>query len=563
MTDVRIDYDVPVPMSDGTVLRADVYRPGDKAGHGPWPVLVHRTPYDKRNLGGPPMLDTFAAVRGGYIVVHQDTRGRLASEGEWSPWEFERQDGLDTVEWAAALPGSNGAVGMFGGSYTGSTQWSAAIAGAPALKAIAPGQTWSDPLDGLFQRGGALELGLNAFWTLLTAAAHLPRMHSGEELMGAFDSFLSDYDGLSERGYWELPSGRLPLIDRYGGPDIGTQRALQNPDTAAYNRVHGHHADLDVPAFNIAGWYDVFLQGTLDNYSTMAAQGVPAKLLVGPWKHGPTSEMAPGHVGEVNFGMASSFQLLGGTGPLTDLQLRWFDHWLKDTDTGLLGQAPVKIFVMGANIWRDEDEWPLSRAVDTAWHLRSDGRLDTAAPTADEDHDTYVYDPADPVITCGGPLVMPGEFPPGPFDQAITEQRPDVLVYTSEPMTTDLEVTGRIRMTLFASTDAPSTDWVVRLCDVDEHGVSRNLTDGILRVQGEPGATGEYHIDLWSTSNVFLTGHRIRVHVTSSNFPRWDRNPNTGKPAQEATTFQKANQQIFHDAARPSHIVLPVVPPQP
>ena len=205
-------------------------------------------------------------------------------------------------------------------------------------------------------------------------------------------------------------------------------------------------------------------------------------------------------------------------------------------------------------------EWPLSRTVDTAWYLRADGALDRAAPGPDEGHDTYVYDPADPVLTRGGTLVMSPEFPAGCFGQAPTEQRPDVLVYTSEPLPADLEVTGRVRMTLFAATDAPSTDWVARLCDVDEQGVSRNVTDGILRIRAEPGAVGEHDIDLWSTGIVFRAGHRIRVHVTSSNFPRWDRNTNTGQPPQDATALKVAHQRIFHDGTRASRIVLPVSP---
>ena len=557
MADVQIEFDVPVPMADGTVLRADVYRP---AGSGPWPVLVQRTPYGKRSPVEMIKIDILTAVSRGYIVVQQDTRGRFASDGEWCPWEFERRDGRDTVAWAAALPGSTGEVGMFGGSYTGSTQWSAAIGGAPQLRAIAPQVTWCDPLDGLFQRGGALELGVNAAWTLMTGAAHLPRQHSGEQLMSAFARLIADYDGLRDRTYWELPAGRLPAISRYGGPDIGTQRALEHPETAESSRVAGHHRDLKVPSFNVAGWYDIFLQGSLDNFTAMAANGVPSKLLVGPWTHESMAGLAQGRVGDVNFGLTASPALVAGSASLTELQLRWFDHWLQHRDTGILDEPPVKIFVMGANVWRDEHEWPLSRAVDTAWYLRADGGLDRTAPEPEEGHDTYVYDPADPALTRGGTLVMSPEFPAGSFDQAATEQRPDVLIYTSEPLATDLEVTGRVRMTLFAATDAPSTDWVARLCDVDEQGVSRNVTDGILRIHAEPGAVGEHVIDMWSTSMVFRAGHRIRVHVTSSNFPRWDRNTNTGEPPQNATTLRVAHQRIFHDGTRASRILLPLIP---
>jgi len=216
---------------------------------------------------------------------------------------------------------------------------------------------------------------------------------------------------------------------------------------------------------------------------------------------------------------------------------------------------------MGANAWRDENEWPPAHAVYTPWYLGANGGLRRTAPATDEQYDMYVYDPADPVLTRGGPLVMATDFPPGPFDQAAVEQRSDVLVYTSEPLLHDVEVTGPVRATLFAATDAASTDWVVRLCDVDAQGISRNITDGILRINAEPGTVGKYEIDMWSTSNLFRAGHRIRIHVTSSNFPRWDRNPNTGEPPQTATTLQPAQQRIFHDGSHASHILLPVIPP--
>jgi uncharacterized protein len=555
VADVEIEFDVPVPMRDGTILRADVYRP---VGPGPFPVLVQRTPYDKREPLASLPLDTLRSVSRGYIVVQQDTRGRFASDGEWSPWTHEQSDGHDTVRWAAKLSGSSGAVGMFGVSYTGNTTWTAAVDGPPELRAIAPQNTWADPNDGLFMRGGALELGLNGWWTLMTGASDLPKRLDGVDLLQAFFSLIADFDGLAQRTYWELPAGRLPLIDRYGGPDIGTQRALENPESANHARITGSHRAVAAPSLNVTGWYDVFLQGALDNYVAMAKLGRPTKLFAGPWQH--VMLPFPAAIGEVNFGLTSSPAAVGGLHSLTDLELRWFDHWLRDQDTGFMDEPPVKIFVMGANIWRDEQEWPLARAVETPWYLRADGDLDRTAPPTDEEQDTYVYDPADPVITRGGNLVMSAEFPAGSFDQASIERRDDVLVYTSEPLPHDVEVTGRIRAILFAATDAPSTDWVVRLCDVDLEGISRNITDGIARISAEPGTVGEYEVDMWSTSNLFRAGHRIRIHVTSSNFPRWDRNPNTGEPPQTATTLRPAHQRIFHDGTRPSRIVLPVIP---
>ena len=561
MADMEIEFDVEAKMRDGVVLRADVYRP---TSGGPWPVLLHRTPYLRR-AHSLAIFDPFQAVTRGYMVVQQDTRGRFGSDGEWLPFGYEVADGYDTVRWAATLPGSSGAVGMLGGSYTGNTQWAAAIAAPPELRAIVPRVTWCDPSDGLYFRGGAIELGLYASWSLQNGAANIIRQAASDpaRAWAALAGLVADLDGLVPRGYWELPSGALPALARGGQPEIGVERALADASSADAAAIAGKHDRVEAASFNIAGWHDIFLQGTLDNHIAMADQGKPTRLLVGPWTHPSVTASQGaqgGQVGEVNFGLASSPQMIDLQAPVGLLELRWYDHWLKGTDNGVPDESPVKIFVMGTNVWREENEWPLSRAVDTPWHLRADWKLTEAAPSADEAPDSYVYDPADPAITRGGNFVMTSEFTAGPADQRVTEARADVLVYTSDPLQEDIEVTGRVRVRLHAATDAPSTDWVVRLCDVDTENVSRNVCDGILRIHGTPGEPGEREIDLWSTSTVFLGGHRIRVQVTSSNFPRWDRNLNTGEPPRTGTTMRSARQTVFHDTARPSRIILPVVP---
>lgn len=369
---------------------------------------------------------------------------------------------------------------------------------------------------------------------------------------------LRDFDELAVRTYWELPAADLPAIIRTGLPDIGVRRALDDPATSEESRVDGHHAKVTVPSLNVAGWYDIFQQGSLDNYVAMRANGVASRLVVGPWHHYSVHGLSGGQTGEVNFGVSSCAP--PGTASMTDLQLSWFDHSLKDAPVPEETTSGVQIFVMGINEWRSEDTWPLARANNTALYLRQGASLTTSPPAETSATTPYVYDPADPTPTCGGAHLTTNEFPPGPADQARIEQRQDVLVFTSEPLTEGLEVTGRVRAVLFASTDGPSTDWVVRLCDVDEAGVSRNVVDGIVRVQTEPGQVAEHEIDLWSTSIVFKAGHRLRVHVTSSNFPRWDRNLNTGAPALEATQIGVAQQQIFHDHTRPSCLILPVIP---
>jgi putative CocE/NonD family hydrolase len=549
---VTVELDVPARMRDGVTLRANVYRP---AGEGPWPTLLLRTPYDKH---AEEWLDPVQTAAQGFMVVIQDTRGRFASEGEWIPLRFEREDGYDTVEWAARLPGSNGRVGMYGASYFGNTQWMAAIERPPSLAAIAPALTWSDPLDGIFARGGALELGADAYWTLLMGAAHLERLPLSEQERGErLTAQLDDLDQLPSDGFWDLPVHDLPVLRRHESPGIGLG-TLDDQDAVARCRVAGEYEHVTVPSFHIAGWHDVLTQGVLDNYMAMASLGRPARLVVGPWTHIVYTDP----IGELCFGARASW---GGApvhahGDLNDEQLAWFRRYLAPggaADDMGEAEAPVRIFVMGANVWRDEKTWPLTRARTEQWFLGAGGALRPEGPVADDEVTEFLYDPADPVPTLGGQTVLPPAFPAGPCDQARVEARRDVCVFTSEPLQHDLEVTGRVRVVLHAQSSAPSTDWVARLCDVHPDGRSFNICDGIVRVAKGADACQRIEIDLWSTSNVFLAGHRLRVHVTSSSFPRWDRNLNTGN--QRESRMQTARQRVHHDTQRPSWIELPVV----
>ncbi|MFD3613644.1 CocE/NonD family hydrolase [Streptomyces sp. NPDC058676] len=558
MTEIQIEFDVPAEMRDGTVLRADVYRPG---GTGPWPVLLARLPYGKQTPMMAVVLDPLAAARRGFLVVVQDTRGRFASEGEWEPWTYEESDGYDTVRWAAALPGSNGSVGMVGGSYFGNTQWMAALSKPPELKAIAPLITWSDPDDGLFSRGGAIELGITVPWSLMQGADTLMRRHRTDldGLVSGITGLVRDFDGLARGGYAELPAGRFPAFARHDLPEVGYERSRREPEWARSCTVAGRHDEVDLPTFQLGGWYDIFSQGTLDNFTAMRRAGRSATLIMGPWTHTNWQHV----VGDVNFGFSAHSDFMGMRGRVHDMQFDWFHRTLGagDGGAGEPDTGQVLLFVMGINQWREETEWPLSRAVDTDFHLRADGRLTQEPPSTVEQPEQFRYDPMDPAPTTGGALLMTDDFRPGPLEQTAVEAREDVLVFTTEPLTEDLEVTGRVRAVLFAATDGSSTDWVARLCDVDENGVSLNVADGIVRVRAAaPGEAAEHVVDLWSTSIVFRAGHRIRVQVTSSNFPRWDRNLNTGEPEETATTARVAHQQVFHDPARPSRIVLPVIP---
>ncbi|ANY22175.1 CocE/NonD family hydrolase [Gordonia terrae] len=559
MDQVVVDLDVPASMRDGVVLRADVYRP---ASGGPWPVLLTRLPYDKRMPGLLALIDPLSKVQAGFIVVVQDVRGRYASDGEWEPWTHEMSDGYDSVRWAAALPASSGAVGMFGASYFGNTQWMAAAARPPELKAIAPMITWSDPRDGLFSRGGAMELGISLPWSLAQGIDTLTRRHreNPAKLVQALGELVADLDDASGRTYWELPVQRHPAFVRHDIPELGYERSLREPRWVASCEVVGRHRDVEIPTLHTGGWYDIFCQGTLDNFVAMVDAGRQASLVMGPWTHTNFG----GKIGEVNFGLAASADLTGFRGRRSDIENSWLKQHLADVagaeEVARPGLPPVLLFVMGANVWREESEWPLARAVDTELYLREDSGLSFVAPSVERSVDEYVYDPSDPVPTVGGALLMSDEYPAGPLSQAAVEARSDVLVFTSQPLVEDLEVTGRIRAHLHVATDAATTDWVVRVCDVAPDGTSHNIVDGIVRIGDASSEFTEQVVDLWSTSYQFAAGHRIRVHVTSSNFPRWDRNLNVVGSDDDDARSTTARQQVAHDRDRPSRVTLPVIP---
>lgn len=552
---VEIEFDVLATMRDGVRLRADVYRP---VGTGPWPVLLMRTPYGKDVVAETLCngLDPAAAARLGFLVVVQDTRGRFASEGDWAPLRHERHDGFDTVEWAARLPGSDGRVGLYGASYCGHTQWMAAIERPPSLAAISPLFTWSEPTDGLLSRGGATELGLAVVWSLQTGLDWVGRRGGGEGAVEArIAALVDEWDALGRVGLWRLPAGDVDAVRRHGVPGLDSFAASTDPAVAARSRVAGHQARVTVPSLHTGGWYDVFLQGTLDNYEAMAARGGEARLVVGPWSH----EAFQDPIGERLFGLRAARDGLPVRRPSGDwksLQLEWFRHHLRG-ERPPLPERPVRIFVMGREEWREEAAWPLARARRERWFLHADGSLAPTSPGADAGVSEFLYDPGDPVPTVGGQTLLGPGHGSGPVDQAPVESRADVLVFTSAPLPADLEVTGRVRATLHVGSSAPSTDWVVRLCDVDAAGRSTNVCDGILRVD-DAASVDRVEVDLWSTSIVFLRAHRIRVQVTSSCFPRWDRNLNTGR--QREPHWALARQRLHHDASRPSFVELPVVP---
>jgi uncharacterized protein len=541
---VTIDYHVPVPMRDGVVLRADVYRP---EGDGPWPVIVARTPYSKTDHYELQFLDPLLAARRGFIAVVQDVRGRYASEGEFVPLVHEANDGVDTIEWASGLPGSNGSVGMWGLSYLGNVQWQAAGQQPPALRAIAPERTFREPSAGLAFRGGAYELGTVRAWAIAMGFDLLSRRHADDEdeLMKQLLALAAASDGIPGPTYRELPTGTDPVIARHQLPNLAA------PESMAAADVTRHQANVTVPSLHVAGWFDSFIQATIDNY-VAAAQSTPAKLIIGPWNHIGQGSLQ----GDVNLGLAGHGYAIEYSTTILDLTFDWLHSWLT------VGRAPddnppVKIYVMGANEWRSEQEWPLSRAVDTRVFFGSEGTLSDQSELSGAAL-IFTYDPEDPVPTVGGATVVPHPLP-GSFDQAVVENRDDLLVFTSDVLSEDVEVTGRVTATLTAVTDGPTTDWVVRLCDVHPDGRSYNVVDGIKRVVTDPGVASTVEVDLWSTSMRFKKGHRIRVQVTSSCFPRWDRNLNTVDGLRTGE-MRVATQTLHVGGTSPSFVTLPLVP---
>ncbi|MFF1880117.1 CocE/NonD family hydrolase [Pseudarthrobacter sp. NPDC058196] len=540
---MTIEYDIPVPMRDGVVLRADIYRPG---GNGPWPVIVARTPYDKGDLFVLSLLDPWLAARRGFMAVVQDVRGRYSSEGEFQPFVAEGFDGEDTISWAATLPGASGAVGMWGPSYLGNVQWQAAGRRPDALKAIVPSFTFREPADGLIARGGANEVGLIRSWGVSMGFDQAIRRHGHDsnELDKHLRLLAEASDGIPERIYSELPTSPDAVISRYGLPN------LASPDSRESAEIPPHQTEVTVPSLHIGGWYDVFMQGTIDNYLA-AAKNTPARLIIGPWSHTQMSAQQ----GDINFGFAGNGSAIDFKDSIAGLTFDWLHSWMtigKAPDNEL----PVKIYVMGANEWRSESEWPLQRATPTPWFFTAGGALKPKAESTASSV-PFTYDPQDPVPAVGGASLLDPSPSAGAMDQEQVEARADVLLFTSDVLTEDLEVTGRVCATLVAQTDGPTTDWVVRLCDVHPNERSYVVTDGIRRINGKPGEMKSVEVDLWSTSMVFKKGHRIRVQVTSSCFPRWDRNLNTEEGL--ATGKMRVANQLIHVGGGWSYVTLPIV----
>ena len=551
--EVEMRLDVKVPMRDGVKLSADIYLP---LGDGPFPVVLMRTPYS--NNTDPGIQKARRLANGGYVCVTQDVRGRWDSAGEYYAFHQEAEDGFDTQKWIGRQEWCDGNIGMAGASYGACVQWLSAPLQSKCLATIVPRVMCTDYYRGLVHPGGAFQLGVMMTWGMSTSG------RTGQNI---------------EYQNWTEAFRSLPLTDLAGNTGKDTpfwQDWLAHPDDDEYwgeINTDNRFEEIQVPALIMGGWYDLYAADAFANFTGLRERGGSAaardsKLIVGPWPHALSASTK---TGDIDFGAES-------LADLDSVERRWFDRWLKGIETEV-DDAPIRLFVMGINRWRDEREWPLARTKWETWHLhstggansaRGDGTL-TTAPSADEPVDTYVYDPEFPVQTLGGNnCCSPSLVPWGPYDQRPVEARTDVLCYTSNELTDDLEVTGPIRLKLFASTDGLGTDWTAKLVDVSPTGYAKNLCDGIIRARYrdgfhratllEIGKVYEYEIAVGVTGNVFRKGHRIRLEVSSSNFPRFDRNLNTGQKLYSETEMRVARQAIFHSVEYPSRLILPIIP---
>ncbi|MSQ48282.1 MAG: CocE/NonD family hydrolase [Deltaproteobacteria bacterium] len=573
---IKVEKNVPAKMRDGTTLYADVYRPD---AEGRFPVILLRLPYGKHMAADFGDHEFFPAR--GYVVVIQDGRGRFDSEGTYYPLIDEPQDGYDTVEWAASLPYANGLVGTQGQSYLGATQYLLAPTRPPHLRCAFPVSAAADfHQSWVYHTGGAFSFGWQIPYAIFLARNTIDRLGLKEELWPKIRPDLlrgiNFGNPLTPEAYKRLPLMYWADLLKDVAPYM--REYLTHPEDGPYwwaVSVERQHRNINIPMYHVSSWYDIFLRDALVHFNGLRSRAMTPearggqRLLLGPWAHlFPYTTPTTGGTGDIDFGPNAFMDL-------HDIQLRWFDYWLKGLDNGMLEEPPVRLFVMGTNQWRDEYEWPLARTRYTPCYLRSRGKANSLhgdgtlsfEPPTEEPADHYRYDPADPVPTCGGNTLI---IPVGVKDQREVEARHDVLVYTSDPLEKPLEVTGPIKVVLYVSSSAPDTDFTAKLVDVRPDGYAQNIADGIVRARYREsamtpklltkGEVVELTIDLWATSQVFLPGHRLRIEISSSNFPRFDRNLNTGGDQATETRWEVAEQTVFHGRQFRSHILLPVIP---
>lgn len=545
--DVMMEFNLKTKMRDGAKLSTDVYRPRAK---GPWPIILIRTPYSNNDDAFLEFGKKFAAW--GYGVAIQDVRGRHDSGGEWYPSKNEGRDGFDTLKWLNHQPWSNGRVGMTGGSYNAMVQWDVALLKPPNLKAMVSMVCPSDLFINCWYRCGTLGWGDSIRWlvhvdgrvnqnllayNMKDIYGHVP-FTTADEAVGRWVDFWRDWlKHQTYDSYWKASS------------------------------YHGKYSRIDVPVLHISGWYDDCADGNIQNYLGMKASAGSQKarnsqrLVVGPWPHRMNQSRK---YGDIDFGPNALVDL-------QELQKRWFDFWLKGERNGIMNERPVSIFVMGLNKWREEDSWPLRRTRLTRFYLHSGGRANSLSgngwlsdhlPSPNEIRsDEFDYDPDDP---CPSPVSVNE-----PDDRRPAERRDDTLIYDTKPLTKPIEVTGNVILELFASSSARDTDFAAHLVDVYPNGYAHPVADGIITARYRsslvkptpiaPGKIFKFEINLWHTSNMFQQKNKIRLEISSADFPRYARNMNTGKPYGTDLAALVAHQKILHDSKYPSNVRLPIV----
>lgn len=536
---MRTQWGISIPMRDGVQLAADLFLSVKKVS----PLIVVRTPYgrQKDNL----ISQARYFIEHGYAVLNVDVRGRGDSEGEFVPYRNEGKDGFDIIEWSAEQSWCDKSIGTLGGSYLAKVQWLCALEKSPHLKAMIPIVSPSDPF---VEWPTGAPVPSHLCWLFLTSGRMVQNSHA------------VDWSNI----YTHLPIGTMDEA-------VGRQMNIWQEEC--------HHLyldewwkeicyqtrfdEIDIPVLHISGWYDDEQVGTLLNFvgmrnvapSELVRQA--QRLVMGPWPHNVNESTK---IGDVDFGHDSVVDLRG-------MQLRFFNRWLKNEQNGVDDESPISIFVMGENKWREEATWPLDLTEYTPWYLRKNSLLTKEAPDADETQSTYLYNPEYPVPFITEPT---SEQIGGPDDYQYIHKRDDVLVYKSDVINHPLEVTGAVKVELYAESSALDTDFMAQLHDVWPDGYTQRLCDGMVRLRFRHGMDKpellpahtpvKLDIDCWNISHVFLPGHRICVHITSSAFPKYDRNCNTGDNLAFGTVIQTARQTIYQDAKRPSAIILPVIP---
>jgi putative CocE/NonD family hydrolase len=571
-----VETDVVITMRDGCRLYADVFRPDDGAQH---PVLVHVTYVNKRSRHGLALIiNPIAAVERGFVVVFVDCRGRFKSEGEWKPFHGHAADGFDVVEWAGVQPWSSGSVGIFGSSGMGVTALQGTVAAPPHLNAAMLLYTGANYFDGWAYSNGVLELGFLMQWLVRTTAPNRVERMAASERQGALRELLlaasSDIGSLVSH----LPIGDNPSLPDELAPWLGEWLEHREYDEY-WSEVDAaaHAAEIRVPVLHVSGWFDNFLQGHLD--LQRALQTHPrrevrdeSRMVIGPWTHDSYISLQSTGAGDQDFGPGTD----AGAAWMTSTGLEWFERWLNQAPVPTTSTTPpVRYFVIGANEWREAATWPpahdtLSLYLHSTGSANSrlgDGTLSDAPPTSLEPPDRFEYDPLNPVPSVGGPTLQYIILPPGIQNQSEVELRPDIVVYTTKILDEPLTVAGPISLRLYASTDAVSTDFTAKLVDVRPTGYCANVAEGIVRVASNaaPDATSRalevltLDVPMRDVAHTFRAGHRIRLEISSSNFPRFGRNMNSSRHPNDAAASDAvaAAQKVHHSPDCASLLLLP------